>query len=207
LASQSLNYSTKELSSKTWPDFEKLFSKRGVVGDGWWCWCTHHHVASYSLPENQQPTTRAERAVRNREKKRKFVEEGCAHGILVYDDKEPVGWCQFGPRQELPFTDHTRRYQKLGLETSQESLWRITCFVVDEEYRRKGIASTALNAALQAIKRKGGGLVESYPVSETHQGSNYVYCGTVSMFAKVGFKVFAPFADGRTKTVIMRKSI
>jgi ribosomal protein S18 acetylase RimI-like enzyme len=86
-------------------------------------------------------------------------------------------------------------------------MWRITCFVVDEEYRRKGVATTALKAALHAIKRKGGGLVESYPVSETVQGSNYIYCGTVSMFEKVGFKVFGPFADGRTKTVIMRKLI
>lgn len=207
MASRSLSYSTKELSPKTWPDFEKLFAKRGVVGDGWWCWCTHHHIESYSLPENRQPPTRAKRAVRNREKKKKLVEEGCAHGILVYHDGEPVGWCQFGPRQELPFTDHTRRYQKLGLESARESLWRITCFVVDDQYRRKGVASTALKAALQAIKQKGGGLVEAYPVSETDQGANYIYCGTVSMFEKVGFKLIAPFADGRTKTVIMRKSV
>ncbi len=86
-------------------------------------------------------------------------------------------------------------------------MWRITCFVVDEKYRGKGVATIALKAALQAIRQKGGGLVESYPVSETDQGSNYIYCGTVSMFEKVGFKLISPFADGRTKTVIMRKSV
>jgi hypothetical protein len=28
-------YSMKKLSKRTWPDFEKLFLKQGVVGDGW----------------------------------------------------------------------------------------------------------------------------------------------------------------------------
>src|SRR5207253_6206471 len=108
-------YSTKELSKRTWPDFEKLFLKQGVVGDGWWCWCTHHHVSSYSLPENQQPRTRAERAVRNHRQKAELVENGCAHGILVYAKGEPIGWCQYGPREELPRSEeHTSELQSRG---------------------------------------------------------------------------------------------
>ena len=207
MTAESVEFSTKELSKDTWPDFERLFAKRGVVGDGWWCWCTHHQIVSYSLPENEQPRTRAERALRNRGKKKEFVESGCAHGILVYSEGEPVGWCQYGSRDELPFTDHTRRYQNLGLGKSQDPFWRITCFVVDEKYRGKGVATLALKSALDAIRKKGGGLVEAYPVSKTDQGSNYIYCGTVSMFEKFGFKEFSPFADGRTRTVIMRRTI
>ena len=200
-------YSTRELSKTTWPDFEKLFLKKGVVGDGWWCWCMHHHVSSYSLPENQQPRTRAERAVRNHQQKAKLVEKGCAHGILVYASGEPVGWCQYGPREELPRVDNSQKYRRLGFGDSTERLWRITCFVVDEKYRRKGVASVALEAALEAIRRKGGGVVEAYPVSKTDQGSNYIYSGTVTMFEKAGFRTVAPLGDGRTTTVVMRKTI
>ena len=69
------------------------------------------------------------------------------------------------------------------------------------------MASAALEAALEAIKRKGGGLVEAYPVSKTDQGSNYLYSGTVAMFEKAGFKVVAPLGEGRTTTVIMRRTI
>ena len=64
-----------------------------------------------------------------------------------------------------------------------------------------------MNAALDAIRKKGGGLVEAFPVSKTDQGSNYVYCGTVSMFAKAGFKTIAPLATGRIATVVMRRTI
>jgi hypothetical protein len=64
-----------------------------------------------------------------------------------------------------------------------------------------------LRAALEAIRRKGGGLVEAYPVSKTDQGSNYIYSGTVSMFEKAGFKTIAQLAAGRTATVVMQKTI
>ena len=64
-----------------------------------------------------------------------------------------------------------------------------------------------MKAALEAIRKKGGGLVEAYPVSKTDQGSNYIYCGTVSMFEKAGFKTIAPLATGRTATVAMRRMI
>src|SRR6058998_3001508 len=151
MLSERLAYTTQELSAKTWPDFEKLFQKRGAVGDGWWCWCTHHHVSSYSLPENKQPPTRAERAERNRRKKAELVEKGCAHGILVYAKGEPVGWCQYGPREELPRADNSQNYRRLGLEDVTDRMWRITCFVVDERHRRRGVASTALKAALEEI--------------------------------------------------------
>src|SRR3989449_8575201 len=38
LSSES-NYSTRELSPDTWPDFERLFSKHGGVGG---CWCMYY---------------------------------------------------------------------------------------------------------------------------------------------------------------------
>jgi len=201
-------YSTKELSKKTWSDFETLFLKPvGLVGDGWWCWCTHHHAASYSSPENSQPRTRAERAERNRGKKRVLVEKGCAHGILVYASGEPVGWCQVGRREELPRVDNSRNYRRLDLASPNDKLWRITCFVVDKNYRKRGVAGVALRSALDAIRREGGGLVEAYPVAETDQGPNFLYSGTVSMFEKAGFKMVGPFGMGRTSTVVVRKRI
>jgi len=166
-----------------------------------------YHQRPRSSPEIKQPRTRAERAVKNRQEKRELVENGCAHGVLVYAKGEPVGWCQWGSREELPHIDSSPRYRRLGLEDDGHRLWRITCFVVDKQYRRRGVASAALKEALEAIRKRGGGLVEAYPVSETDQGSNYVYSGTVTMFEKAGFKTIAPFGTGRTATVVMQRTI
>ena len=166
-----------------------------------------HHQRSRSLPGIEEPMTRADWAVRNRREKRKLVDSSCAHGILVYARGEPVGWCQYGPREELPRIDSSPRYRKLALEYGRDKLWRITCFVVTKQYRGRGVARAGLKAALEAIRKKGGGLVEAYPVSRTDQGSNYMYCGTVTMFEKAGFKIEAPLSKGRTSSMVMRRTI
>jgi len=199
-------YTSKELSGNTWPDLERLFEKSGI-GDAWWCWCMHHHVSSYSLQENKPPRSRAERAVRNRQRKEELVEDGHSHGILVYADRDPVGWCQYGRREELPRIDNSRKYRNLALGDNAAKFWRITCFVVDKNYRMRGVASAALKAALESIRNRGGGTVEAIPVSKTDQGAGYMCTGTVSMFEKAGFKIVAPFGVGRTTTVVMRRTI
>jgi ribosomal protein S18 acetylase RimI-like enzyme len=99
------------------------------------------------------------------------------------------------------------RYRRLKLKEGQEKLWRITCFVVDEDCRGEGVATSGLRGALESIKKQGGGTIEAYPVSKSDQGANYHYCGTVSMFEKAGFRTVAPYGVGRTSTVVMRKTI
>jgi ribosomal protein S18 acetylase RimI-like enzyme len=143
----------------------------------------------------------------NRQQKERLVKNGRAHGVIVYANRESVGWCQYGPREELPRMDNARNYRNLAPKDEKERLWRITCFVVDKNYRKSGVASTALEAALESIRKKGGGLVEAIPVRETDQGPGYMYTGTVSMFEKMGFKVVGPFGTGRTSTVVMRRTI
>jgi ribosomal protein S18 acetylase RimI-like enzyme len=199
-------YSTKELSAKTWPDLARLFEKP-EIGDAWWCWCTFHHTSSFSSPKNKPARTRAERAVQNRRDKERFVQNDQAHGVIVYSGAEPVGWCQYGKREELPRLDHNRNYRNLPPKKGTEELWRITCFVVDKNHRKSGVASTALKAALESIRKKGGGLVEAVPVSKTDQGPGYMCTGTVSMFEKAGFKIVRPFSTGRTSTALMRRTI
>src|SRR5438128_7546443 len=204
MAPEASKFSTKRLTKNTLPDFERLFEKHPAPG-AFSCWCTYHHRARPSV--NEELLSGVRRAARNRQRRRELVENESSHGILVYAKGEPIGWCQYGPREELPRVDHAQKYRGLVPEDGKERLYRITCFVVDKQHRRRGVASVALKAALEAIRRKGGGLVEAYPVSKTDQGSNYMYCGTVRMFEKAGFKTIAPLATGRTATVVMRRTI
>lgn len=206
MASQVPAYTTKGLSKKTWPDFERLFSQK----NGWdHCWCMHFHRPC-SLPKNKQLRSRAERGIRNRREKRELVEQGISHGILVYTKGEPVGWCQYGSREELPRIDNSRNYRGLAPEVGAGRVWRITCFVVDKKFRKRGVASTALKAALEAIRKKGGGLVEAYPIThwESYAFGNESTHGTVSMFVKEGFKTVASLGSTKFSThVLMRRTV
>lgn len=198
-------FTTKELSTKTWPDFVRLFSQ----GSGWdFCQCMHYQRPR-SLPKEQRLGTRAERGVRNRRQKRALVEQGRAHGILVYANGVPVGWCQYGPREELPRIDNQRIYRGLAPDAGVK-LWRITCFAVMKPYRRRGVASAALEAALESIRRQGGGLVEAYPITRwlSRAFGNESTHGTESMFVKAGFIAVAPFGSTRFSShVLMRRAI
>jgi len=199
MAPSASEYSTKELTRDTLPDFERLFEKHPAPG-AFGCWCLYHHRAR-AVAVGTQLNSRVKRAVRNRKEKRELVENGTSHGILVFLQGEPVGWCQYGSKEELPRLDNTRGHRGLAPEGDMTRLWRITCFVVDPKYRKRGVASAALKAALEAIRNKGGGLVEAYPI--VRWGAYREYLGTASMFQKEGFKIVAPF--GKNNVVMQRK--
>jgi len=76
------------------------------------------------------------------------------------DGDQCLGWCQFGPTEELPEIKSRRRYDK---DLTSLPDWRITCFFTVKGLRRRGVADAALGGALAEIGRHGGGTVEGYP--------------------------------------------
>jgi GNAT superfamily N-acetyltransferase len=190
---------TRELSKKTWPDFERLFGTHPAPG-AYPCWCMHNHLSGPKTKGNGE--SRASRVEKNRQEKKALVEGGCSHGILVYARGEPIGWCQYGLSDELPRIDSNPKYRKLTPANDGKRLWRIACFVVHRKYRRSGVASTALKATLAAIQKRGGGLVEAYPIRRW--GAYSKYRGAVSMFEREGFKVIAPLGESN---VLMRRIV
>ncbi|MBM4384426.1 MAG: GNAT family N-acetyltransferase [Deltaproteobacteria bacterium] len=164
------SYATQPLTPATWPDFARLVEKHKGVWGG--CWCMAFHAEGI-------------RSGKNRSLKEKRVREGRAHAALVYAGDDCVGWCQFGPTEELPNIKHKRAYAD-GL--TQLPDWRITCFFVDRERRRAGVAAAALRGALQEIARLGGGKVESYPEDISGRSIwSFLHNGSVAMFEKQGF--------------------
>jgi GNAT superfamily N-acetyltransferase len=59
---------------------------------------------------------------------------------------------------------------KPGLVTAPD--YRLTCFFVDRDYRRAGVAAAALQGALDLIAQAGGGVVEAYPRDTQGLGVN-----------------------------------
>jgi GNAT superfamily N-acetyltransferase len=164
--------STRPLDETTWPDFAALVERHNGVWGG--CWCMAFHAKGRG-------------AAQNRADKQARVREGRAHAALVYDGEACVGWCQFGPTDELPRIKHGRAYRE-GLTALPD--WRITCFFVDKSHRGKGVAAAALEGALREIGRLGGGTVESYPedVAGRSTSSSFLHNATIAMFERQGFE-------------------
>ena len=107
------------------------------------------------LPKTEKGGMTRSRVARSRRAKRTLVEKESSHGILVYANAEPVGWCQYGPKEDLPRIDAGTMYKKLALDDHGQRLWRITCFWVERKHRNAGVATTALRAAIESIRKRG----------------------------------------------------
>ncbi len=193
-------FTTRLLTKDTLADFERLFETRPAP-DAFDCWCLFNHGTG-PYPAEGRPSSEAAQESANRMQRQTLVERGLSHGVLVYVGEEPVGWCQFGPADELPRLDESANYRDATGGQGPRPAWRITCFTVDKRYRGQGVARTALQAALEAIRTNGGGLVEAYPAVGWDVPTQYM--GTPSLFEKAGFEVVAPLG---TSNVVMRKSL
>jgi GNAT superfamily N-acetyltransferase len=167
---------SKPLSAATWPDFARLVEKHNGIFGG--CWCISFHLG---------PGENKRGAAQYRAMKEARVREGRAHAALVFDGADAVGWCQFGPTEELPNIRSRKVYEE-GLRELPD--WRITCFFIDRERRGEGIATLALREALREIARLGGGTVEAYPEDVTGRkvSRSFLCSGTLGMFEKAGFE-------------------
>jgi len=168
------------LGVDTWDAYAALIERHNGVWGG--CWCLAFHPQT---PERGQSFDG------NRSLKRRLVEAGMAHAALVFDGERAIGWCQFGTPAELPAIYHRKQYEA---ELDEAPDYRITCFFVDRDYRRAGVAATALRGALALIAAAGGGTVEGYPQDTrgTKTSASFLYNGTRSMFERAGFTFDRP---------------
>ncbi len=178
--------SSAQLSAKTWPDFEKLFASNGGVWGG--CWCTYFH----------RPGKFDSKAYdKNREFKEGLVREGRAHGTIVRCGKDPVGWCQFGPKEELLRIDGKHGYTPTAPEP-----WRITCLFVAPGHRKSGVAKFAVNESLIYMEKLKAKVVEAYP-AKGERSATLLWMGTPSLFEGAGFKRVGPL--GKESWVYSRR--
>src|SRR5207245_6412388 len=136
VAPEAPGYSTKELAPETLPDFERLFEKRPAPG-AYVCWCLYHH-RDPSQAIRKRSISRVEEAKRKRRQKRELVANGRSHGILVYSDGDPVGWCQYGSMEELPRIDSNPSYRRLDPGGDAGRGGRSDWLVVDKIRRKRG---------------------------------------------------------------------
>lgn len=169
-----IEYTLKTLGPDTWDAYARLIERHNGVWGG--CWCTWFHTL------NVEKTRTAEG---NCALKERLVNEGRAHAALVFNGDVAVGWCQYGPPEELPNIHHRKEYEA-GL--GQLPDYRLTCIFVDKAYRRKGVSEIALQGALKLIAEAGGGIVEGYPHDiQKKVSASFLYNGTRKLYERAGF--------------------
>ena len=167
-------YRVESLTPETWPAFEALVSKHNGIFGG--CWCMWF-----------QPDADREGQGGGQAAKHRLVVQGRTHHALVMAGEAAVGWCELGTPAELPRIYHRKEYEARGIEPTT---YRLPCFFVDRDHRRRGVATLALHGALELIAAAGGGTVEGYPrvdVGQRKLSASFLFSGSTTMFADAGF--------------------
>lgn len=166
----------RALTPDLWPALEDLFGKGGASNG---CWCMYWRLG----PEYHRRPREM-----NRTALRRIVQHGPPPGLLAFDGDRAVGWCQLTPRADLNWLNR----KKALAPVDAAPVWSLSCFYVRRGYRRKGVMSVLVAAALQAAKSARAPGLEAYPVDAARAGSTTnVFTGTASAFRRLGFKTIA----------------
>jgi GNAT superfamily N-acetyltransferase len=177
-----VKFSIRPLTSDLWPALEDLFGKGGASNG---CWCMYWRIGS---EYHKRPREKNRRALRM------IVRRGPPPGLLAFDGAQVVGWCQLTPRDDLPWLDQTRFFARVD----DLSVWAISCFYVRRGYRRKGVMSALIAAAVKAARRANARALEAYPVDTSQPGcTTNVFTGTASTFRRAGFRTVARRVSSR----------
>jgi GNAT superfamily N-acetyltransferase len=129
---------------------------------------------------------------KNKSAFQEIVKTGPPPGLSAFDGDRAVGWCQLTPRGALPWLDRTSRLKRVD----DQPVWSLSCFYVRIGYRKKGVTSALIAAAVEAAKRAHAPALEAYPLdgAKTPSTSSTGYATT---FARAGFKTVASHTPPR----------
>jgi GNAT superfamily N-acetyltransferase len=175
--------SFRPLTPDLWTAFEHLFGPRGACGG---CWCTFWKLRGKAYEQNTGETAR--------QMQKSVVESGTAPGLLAFDGEEPVGWIAVEPRAVYARLAHSRILKPID----EADVWSVTCFFVAKQARRRGLTVELLKAAVDYVRRRGGRIVEGYPVdAQKEMPAVFIYHGTSAAFHKAGFVEVARRSETR----------
>jgi len=163
------------VSRSRWSDVQQLFGDRGACGG---CWCMF-----WRLPRKQFDADKGEA---NKRAFKSLVTAGREPGLIAYNGDEPIAWCAVAPREQYIALDRSRILEPID----NQPVWSISCLFVKRPYRRQGVSSRLLRAAVDFAARRGCTMVEGYPVEPTMEKmpDPFLWHGVPSAFRAAGFK-------------------
>jgi GNAT superfamily N-acetyltransferase len=162
------------LMEELWSDFEQLFGPRGACGG---CWCMFWR--------RTRPDFQSGKGEGNRRAMQTLVRGGTEPGILAFAGDVPVGWCAVAPREDYPALGRSRVLKAVD----ETPVWSVSCLFVAKDYRNRGVSVALLRAAIDFVARRGGSVLEGYPV-EPKSGEMppaFAWTGLASAFLRAGF--------------------
>jgi len=186
-------YETHPVTPERFEDFADVINRRRRANH---CWCLSHRLQRAEI--EQLGDGSREQAMR------RLCEREHPPGVVTYQDGQPVGWCNIGPRAEITRLDRSRLIRPID----DVPVWSIVCVVVRPGHRRHGVTAPLLEGAVSYAESHGAPAVEAYPVDPPgRMDLTMAFVGTRSMFERAGFRVVGAteaVASGMPRLIMRR---
>ena len=160
-----MDFQFHPVDSDRWSDLERLFESKGGPH---YCWCM-------AWRKNELKQSHPGKAGKKASMKRR-VDDALPIGLLAYAENEPVAWCSIGPRES---------FRSLGGDKALSNVWSLVCFFVTRRFRKQGMTSRLIGAAVDFARQNGADHLEAYPVDP--ESPSYRFMGINPVFEKAGF--------------------
>ena len=179
----------ESLSPELLDDFLAFFDERAFSDNADWagCYCffPYHDPANGAWSERSAADNRAAMA--------DAISTGTAGGFLAYADGRVVGWCNAAKRAAYPTL--------AGLPGDSNRIGATPCFIVDPDWRGKGVATALLAAACEGLQ--GIDKMEAAPDRNAQSPAQNAR-GPLSMYVASGYRIVREFPDG---TVLVEREL
>jgi GNAT superfamily N-acetyltransferase len=182
-----MDLTVRALTAEQWPALEDLFGRAGASNG---CWCMYWRIG---------PRYRERPRADNKRDLERLARSGPAPGLLAFDGRTAVGWCELAPRADLDWLARSRYFRPVD----ELPVWSVPCFYVRRTYRGRGVMGTLIEAAADVADSAGAPALEAYPVDTAVPGhTRNLFLGVAAVFAQQGFEVVARRQPDR---LVMRK--
>ncbi len=178
-----MDITIKPLTPDLLKDYLFFFDNMVFTENPHWskCYCFSFHFTG-----SNERWTKEE----NRSSVIKFINEKKMTGYLAYSSDKPVGWCNANNRSNY---QRLMKYYDL-VDNPKDKVCSIVCFLVNPDYRRKGIAQKILKQICIDYKQKDYDYLEAYPEKGELSCEKY-YRGPISLYNKFDFKIEKEYED------------
>ncbi|EYR64365.1 GCN5 family acetyltransferase [Actinotalea ferrariae CF5-4] len=188
-----MTWETRPLTPDRFDDFADVVNPNRRATH---CWCLSHRLRAKDIEELGHGDR--EQAMR------RLCEREHPPGVVTYLDGTPVGWCNIGPRADIPRLAGSRLIRPVD----DVPVWSIVCVVVRSGHRRAGVTAQLIEGAVAYAAAHGAPAVEAYPVDpQGRMDTTMAFVGTRSMFERAGFEAVgttAAVASGMPRLVMRR---
>ncbi len=162
--------------------------------NGYGCHCRYWHFSGDSRQWLARCATQSDE---NEQEFTRTLGAGSAEALgLVAELPEAgvVGWLKLSPATLVGKIYEQRLYKALPcFQTERAGTFTIACLLVDEGFRRKGVARALVRGAIELGPSWGATALEAFPRSDADVPAVALMMGPTRVFVEAGFEVVHDF--------------